>query len=75
MIKVWFQIVVLFAPFLHQSVTFSGFHCFHFHCLLFLVISFQTPPYDNVEKGFLNLILFMKTICPAHEPYCPVSLV
>jgi len=26
------------------SVTFSGFHCFHFHCVLFLVISFQTPP-------------------------------
>ena len=30
MIKVWSQIVALFAPFLHQSVTFYGFHCFHF---------------------------------------------
>ena len=51
MIKVWSQIVALFATFLHQSVTFYGFHCFHFQCVLFLVISFQTPPQKSVPEG------------------------
>ena len=40
-----------FCPVLHQSVTFSGFHCFHFHCVLFLVISFQTPPSKIQDSG------------------------
>ena len=33
-----------FATFWDHSVTFSGFHCFHFHCVFFLAISFQTLP-------------------------------
>ena len=40
-----------FAPFLHQSVTFSGFHCFHFLCVLFLVIYFQPPPSKIRDSG------------------------
>ena len=31
------------ATFLHQSVTFSGFHCFHFHCVLFWSFPFKPP--------------------------------
>ena len=40
-----------FCPVFTPSVTFSGFHCFHFHCVLFLVISFQTPPQKSVPEG------------------------
>ena len=49
--KVISQIGTLFAPFLHQSITFSGCHCFHFQCVFFFVISFQTPPRKSVPLG------------------------
>ena len=39
----WFQIGTLFARFSHQSITFSGFHCFHFHCVLFWSFPFKPP--------------------------------
>ena len=48
-IKVWSQI----APFLHQFITFSGFQCFHFHCVLFLVIFFQTPLSKIQDSGLI----------------------
>ena len=32
--KLWGLEKTLFATFLHQSITFSGFHCFHFQCIL-----------------------------------------
>ena len=37
--KSWYFCYV-FRPLCH----FSGFHCFHFHYVFFLAISFQTPP-------------------------------
>ena len=37
--------------FTHQSITFSGFHCFQIQCVLFLVISFQTPPQNGFLRG------------------------
>ena len=42
------------------SVTFSGFHCFHFQCVLFLVISFQTPP-SKILRGYYNFNFMWKS--------------
>ena len=52
-----------FALFLHQSITFSGFHCFHFKCVLFLVISFSNPP-SKIRPGIIINKNFNKTFMP-----------
>ena len=54
-----------FAPFLHQSVTFSGFHCFHFHPVLFL--SFPIKPPQTYVLDFLGgviIIWYVRAMCP-----------
>ena len=35
--------MVLFATFIHIPITFSGFHCIHFQCVLYLVGYYERP--------------------------------
>ena len=44
----WYFLPNFFTNYL--PITFSGFHCFHFQCVLFWVISFQTVIIVNVQE-------------------------
>ena len=60
----------------HQSVTFSDFHWFHFHCVFVLVISFQTNPWKIQDSGLWGVFVrFGQQSWPNLAPFwCPTDL-